>query len=86
MRWIKEAATDGESGVTSSTRIALLISSTTLSLSTLVLTTAVLWQPELVPALSVVAGGLAGMSGMSYTAQRFGRSRRPRIDDPDDHH
>jgi hypothetical protein len=84
VKWIKEASCENDTGLTSSTRVALLIASSTLGFSTFVLTFAVLWNPELVPALSVVAGGLAGMSGMSYTAQRaWGRHSR-RVDNPDD--
>jgi hypothetical protein len=82
--WIKEAACDNDTGLMSSTRIAVLISSVTLSFSTLLLTIGVLWRPELVPALSVVAGGLAGMSGLSYATQRMAPGRsRSRIDAPD---
>lgn len=74
--FIRQAACENDSGQASSTRIAVLLSSATLSASTLVLTVAVLWKPELVPALSVVAGGLAGMSGLSYTAQRAWGGRK----------
>jgi hypothetical protein len=73
-----QAAKDNESGQASSTRIAILISSATLSLSTLVLTVAVLWEPALVPALSVAAGALGGMSGLAYTAGRaWSPNQRP---------
>ena len=82
MKWIKEASCDNDTGLTSSTRIALLIASSTLSFSTVLLSFAVLWKPELVPALSVAAGALGGMAGVSYTAQRAWRSPR-RVDNPD---
>lgn len=62
----------------SSTRIAVLLASLTLSFSTVVLTIAVLWMPELTPALSVACGALGGMSGLAYTAGRAwggGRTR-----------
>ena len=72
MSWLKEAVCDNDSGLMSSTRIVILLSSTTLSISTLIMTVLVYLKPELVPALTVIAGGLAGMSGMTYTAQRFG--------------
>ena len=80
MRW--EQALQDDSARVSSTRISLLIATVTLSLSTLVLTFAVLWKPDLVPALSVAAGGLAGMSGAGYVSHRFGY-RRHRVDNPD---
>lgn len=82
MKWISEATSDDESGRTSSTRIAVLIATITLSISTLVLTFGVFWNPDLVPALSVVGGGLAGTSGASYVANRFS-PRRGRVDNPD---
>jgi hypothetical protein len=72
----RQAINDNETGLASSTRIAILIASSTLGFSTCVLTFAVLWKPELVPALSVVAGGLAGMSGASYVSQRAWSGRR----------
>lgn len=66
----RQAINDNDTGLASSTRIAILIASSTLGFSTFVLTFAVWFKPELVPALSVVAGGLAGMSGASYVSQR----------------
>lgn len=66
----RQAICENETGLASSTRIALFIATPTLSFSTIVLTFAVIWKPELVPALSVVAGALGGMAGVSYTAQR----------------
>ena len=75
MKWIQEACSDDETQRYSSTRIAVLISSATLAFSTVLLSFAVLWKPDLVPALSVAAGGLAGMSGGSYMAQRLSRPK-----------
>lgn len=75
MIWIDQAIRDDDSGQVSSTRIAVLLASSTLSFSTVLLSFAVLWNPELVPALSVVGGGLAGMSGGSYMANRFARPK-----------
>lgn len=83
MRWIDQATSDDETGRTSSTRISLLIATSTLSFSTAFLTFAVMWNPELVPALSVAAGGLAGVSGAGYVSNRFGGHRRSKVDNPD---
>lgn len=74
---------ENETGLPSTTRIAVLVSSLTLSLSTIVLTFAVLWTPELTPALSVAAGGLAAMSGGSYMAGRAWQKPVSRVDNPD---
>jgi hypothetical protein len=85
VKWFKEAACDNDTGLASTTRFAVLISSVTLCFSTVLLTLGVLWKPELVPALSVVAGGLATMSGGSYMAQRAWNPRRnQRVDNPDE--
>ena len=83
MTWRKTlhgAVHDNDSGLPSSTRIAVLVASLTLSFSTIVLTFAVLWKVDLVPALSVVGGALGGMAGVSYTAQRAwsGKSKMTR--------
>ena len=66
----RQAINDNDTGLASSTRIAILLAASTLSCSTVLLSFAVLWRPELVPALSVAAGALGGMAGVSYTAQR----------------
>lgn len=84
MRWLDTchgAIHDNESGMPSSTRIAVLVSSLSLSVSLLILTVAVLWKPELTPALSVVAGGLAAMSGGSYVAGRAWSGTRKSTED-----
>lgn len=81
MRWIEQACQDDDTKRYSSTRIAVLISSITLSICTVALTVGAFWQIELVPALSVFGGGLAGMSGGSYMANRFSASRRYRMTD-----
>lgn len=80
VKWTQ--AIQDDSDRVSSTRISLLIATVTLSISTAVLTFAVLWNPELVPALSITAGGLAGMSGAGYVSNRFS-PRRGRVDNPD---
>jgi hypothetical protein len=67
---VHQAINDNASGLASSTRIALVLASGTLSFSVFLLTFAVIWNPELVPAFSVAAGALGGMAGVSYTAQR----------------
>lgn len=83
MRWhdtVHRAVYDNSSGMPSSTRIAVVVASFTLSLSNIVLTVAVLWQPELIPALSVGLGALGGVAAGSYIAQRAwsGPMRMPR--------
>lgn len=83
MRWMHEACQDDDTKRYSSTRIAVLISSVTLSACTIVLTVGSFWQTELVPALTVFGGGLAGMSGGAYMANRIGGYRRSRVDNPD---
>ena len=80
----RQAICENDTGLPSTTRIAVLVSSLTLSFSTIVLTLAVLWRPELTPALSVAAGGLAAMSGGSYMAGRAWNPRmKSRVDNPD---
>ena len=74
-----QAISNDDSGLISSTRIALILASGTLSFSTLVLSIAVLFNPALVPAFSVAAGALGGMAGVSYTAQRAWSMRTTRF-------
>lgn len=65
-----------DSGAVSATRIVMLMAGATLSLTTLILTIGSFWQIELVPALSVIGGGLAGVAGGSYVAGRAFPTRR----------
>jgi F0F1-type ATP synthase assembly protein I len=58
-----------------------MLASLTLSFSTVILTLAVLWIPELTPALSVACGGLAAMSGGSYMAGRAWNGNRKSFTD-----
>jgi hypothetical protein len=82
---LHQAVLENETGLGSSTRIAVILATFTLSLSTIVLTFAVIQSPELVPALSVVAGALGGMAGVSYTAGRAWSGTRltTKVDNPD---
>lgn len=73
---VHQAVYENDSGLASSTRIALLLASGTLSFSLVLLTFAVWFKPELMPALSVVAGSLGGASGMSYVAGRAWSTKR----------
>ena len=68
---LKEAIRCDRTGVVSSTRIVMLVSGLTLSSSTLWLTVASTWNPELVPALTVFGGALATMAGSGYVANRM---------------
>ena len=79
MTWhdtIHKAVHDNASGLPSSTRMAVLIASVTLSFSNIVLTFGALWKPEIVPALSVGLGALGGVAGGSYIAGRMSGPRR----------
>jgi ABC-type spermidine/putrescine transport system permease subunit II len=75
VKWIEQACQDDETKRYSSTRISVLLAVVTLSLCTVILTIGSFWLVDLVPALTVFGGGLAGMSGGSYMANRFSRPK-----------
>lgn len=84
MKWhdtLHQSIHENDTGMASSTRIALVLASTTLSFVTFILGIAVIWNPALVPAFSVAAGALGGMAGVSYTAQRAWSARPTRFTD-----
>ena len=79
MTWLREAVTDGKSQGISSSRIVLLVSGLTLSVCTLILTVAAIWQQALVPALTVFGGSLATMSGAGYVTTKWASKDRSEV-------
>jgi hypothetical protein len=70
MSFIKTAMLDNKTGKPSSTRLIAVVAGLTLSACTAALTVASFWVIELVPALTVFGGALAGLAGANYVAQR----------------
>lgn len=70
MKFVVDAMRDNRTGQPSSTRLVSVVAGLTLSACTAVLTVASFWRIELVPALTVFGGALAGMAGANYVAQR----------------
>jgi hypothetical protein len=75
MTWLREMLSDGRTNTLSSTRVVATLAGVTLSLSTLFLTVASFWRIELVPALTVFGGSLAGMAAGNYMTQKIAGSK-----------
>lgn len=68
MKWSQ--ALQDEKGLVSASRIGMLLASLTLCFCTVILSIAAIWKIELVPALTVFGGALAGMATGSYMMNR----------------
>ena len=71
MSWLREAVTSPNTGHVSSSRVVALVAGLTLSAATIWLSLAAFWEVELVPALTVFGGALAGLAGANYVANRM---------------
>lgn len=70
MTWLREAVSN-PSGRVSSSRLVALVAGLTLSLCTLLLVPLAYSEPQLVSALTVFGGALAGMAGANYVTNRL---------------
>ena len=69
MTW-RELIEDNRTRRLSSARFVAVIAGLTLAVSTLLLTAIVFWKVEVVPALTVALGAIAGLAGANYVAQK----------------
>ena len=70
MTWLRELISDNKTGRLSSARFVAVIAGVTLAVSTLALTVIVYWETEVVPALTVALGAIAGLASANYVAQK----------------
>ena len=75
MNWFAEVISDGRSQRLSSTRFNAVIAGITLCLSTLILTAIVYWRVEVVPALTVFGGALAGLAGAGVVVNKWASTK-----------
>lgn len=69
--WFREAASNANTGLMSSSRLIAIISGFTLSLCTVLLTIGSFWHAEMLPVLMAIAPSLAGMSGLGYAVNKW---------------
>ena len=69
MTW-RELIEDNKTKRLSSARFVAVTAGLTLAVSTLVMTAIVYWRVEVIPALTVGLGALAGLAGANYVAQK----------------
>jgi hypothetical protein len=67
----RELISDNKTGRLSSARFISVVAGVTLSISTLALTAIVYWQTDVVPALTVALGAIAGLASINYASQKL---------------
>ena len=70
MQW-RELIEDNKTKRLSSARFVAVTAGLTLAVSTLTLTAIAYWKVEVVPALTVGLGALAGLAGVNYASQKL---------------
>lgn len=76
MKWLREAISDGRTGLASTKRVVMLTAGLTMSLCTLVLTIASFFVDYVIPALTVFGGALAAQAGAGYVGGKFAEVKR----------
>jgi uncharacterized membrane protein YccC len=67
----RELISDNKTGRLSSARFISVIAGITLSLATLWLAIISFWETEVIPALTVALGSIAGLAASNYGFQKF---------------
>jgi hypothetical protein len=67
----RELISDNKTGRLSSARFISVIAGITLSLSTLWLAAISFWETEVIPALTVALGSIAGLASANYVSQKL---------------
>lgn len=86
MNWVREAISDGRSGLASTKRIVMLMAGWSLSVSTLILAVAAYNGKDVNSPLVVFGGALASLAGASYVWAKHIEAKRDAMvnaDNPD---
>lgn len=74
--WMREAISDGRTGLASTKRIVMLTAGLTMAFCTLLLTVAAFFVEYVIPALTVFGGALAAQAGAGYVGGKFAEAKR----------
>lgn len=84
MNWLREAISDGRSGMASTKRIVMLMAGWSLSVSTLILAVAAYHGKDVNSPLVVFGGALASLAGASYVWAKHIEAKREALANGDD--
>jgi len=74
--WLREAISDGRTGLATTKRIVMLIAAIAMATSLIILAAAAFVGREVALALGAVAGPLAGMAGYGYVRGKVAEGKR----------